>query len=99
MEAVIQLENRSSRFIQLEFSTSQRFDLLIKDAAGTAVVQWSEDQSFESVPSCIGINPGERLEYRAGFSSRDLQPGKRYTATAFFPNRKDLRVELPFVPR
>lgn len=99
VEAAIRLENKSSRFVQLEFPTSQRFELLVKDAAGATIVQWSEDQPFEAVPGCIGINPGEHLDYHAFFSTRDLQPGKRYTATAFFPNRDDLKVDLPFVPQ
>jgi len=99
VEAIIRLENKSSRFVQLEFPTSQRFELLVKDTIGATVVQWSEDQPFESVPGSVGINPGEHLDYRAVFSTRDLQPGKSYTVTAFFPNRSDLRVDLPFVPQ
>jgi len=99
VEATIRLENKSSRFIQLEFPTSQRFELLVKEAAGATVVQWSEDQPFEAVPGSVGINPGEHLDYRAVFSTRDLQPGRPYTVTAFFLNRSDLKIDLPFVPQ
>ena len=95
IEAVLRLTNRSSRFVQLEFPTTQRFEMLLRDAAGKTLVQWSEDQAFESAPSVVGINPGEHLEYRASLSTRDLQPGGRYTITAFFPIRENLKVELP----
>ncbi|MCX6966514.1 MAG: BsuPI-related putative proteinase inhibitor [Verrucomicrobia bacterium] len=98
VEATLRLENVSSRFIQLEFPTTQRFDVVVRDAAGKPVAQWSEDRVFETEPGYVGINPAERLEYRAAFSTRELQPGKRYTVTAFFPNREDLKVELPFTP-
>ena len=98
VEAVIQLENVSSRFIQLEFPTTQRFEVFVRDEAGKLVAQWSEDQAFEPTPGTVGINPGEHLEYLGVFSTRDLRPSKRYTVTAFFPNRSDLKAELSFVP-
>jgi len=98
METVLRLKNSSSRFIHLEFPTTQRFDVLVRDVAGTLIVQWSEDQVFEAVPGHVGINPGESVEYHTAFATRDLQPGKRYTVTALFPSRNDLKVELPFVP-
>lgn len=98
VEATLQLKNISSRFNHLEFPTTQRFDLLLRDQAGKLIAQWSEDQVFEAVPGYVGINPGEHLEYHAAFATRDLQPGKRYIATVIFPNRNDLKVELAFVP-
>ncbi len=99
IEAALRLTNRSARFVQLEFPTTQRFEILLRAAAtGKTLVQWSEDQAFEPTPGVVGINPGEHLEYRASLSTRDLQPGGRYTVTAFFPSRGDLKVELPLVP-
>ena len=98
VSGVIRLKNISNRFIQLEFPTTQRFELLVRDAGGRMVYQWSEDQAFEAVPSSVGINPGEHVEYIGVFPTRDLRPGQRYTASVFFPSRSDLKVELPFVP-
>jgi len=98
VEVVIQLKNISSRFIQLEFPTTQRFEVLVRDEAGKLVSQWSEDQVFEATPGTVGINPREHLEYLGVFSTRDLRPGKRYTVKALFPNRSDLKAELSFVP-
>jgi hypothetical protein len=99
VEVTLRLTNRSSRFVQLEFPTTQRFEMLLRDAGGKTLVQWSEDQAFEPTPGVVGINPGEHLEYRASLSTRDLQPGGRYTVTAFFPSREDLKAELPLAPQ
>lgn len=98
IEATLQLKNVSSRFRLLEFANSQRFDILVRNAAGRVIAQWSDDRVFEAVPGSVGINPGEHLEYNAALSTRDLQPSKPYTVTAFFPSRPDLKVELPLVP-
>ena len=98
VEATLELKNVSSKFIHLEFANAQRFDLLVLDAAGRVVVQWSEDRVFESVLGSVGINPGEHLEYSASFSTRDLQPGKRYTVIALITGRDDLKVALPLTP-
>ena len=94
VEATLRLENVSSRFIHLEFASAQRFDVLVRDAAGRVVVQWSEDRMFAMALGYVGIN----LEYHAGFSTRDLQSGKRYGVTALVTGRDDLKVELPLVP-
>ena len=100
MEATLRLENVSKRFIQLEFASAQRFDVIVRDAAGRVVVQWSEDRMFDMALGYVGINPGEHLEYQAAFSTRDLQPGKLYVVTALVTGRgrDDLKVELPLVP-
>ena len=98
LEATIRLKNSSPRFVHLEFPTTQRFEMLVRDPAGKLVVQWSEDQVFQAAPGYVGVNPGESVEYHAAFATRDLQPGKRYIVTVFFPARDDLKLELPFVP-
>ena len=97
VNTVIRLKNVSSRFIPLEFPTTQRFDVLVRDEASKLLVQWSDDQSFEAMPAYVGINPGEHVEYVGVFSTRDLLPGKRYTASVVFPGREDLKTELAFV--
>ena len=98
MEVSIRIRNSSSHFMQLEFPTSQRIEVLMRDDRGQTVQQWSEDQAFEPVGGWVGINPGELVEYTAALSTRDLQPGKRYTVTAFLPIRNDLQAELSFTP-
>ena len=99
LEAVITLKNRSKHFAQLEFSTTQRFDVSLRDDQGAVVALWSEDQAFEAVPGILGINPGEQVEYKAALATRDLLPGRNYTLSVTFPNRNDLKADLVFVPQ
>lgn len=96
--AQLSLKNKSTRFVRLEFPTTQRFEVIVRDAAGKPLVQWSEDQAFEEIPGSVSINPGEHLEYSAVLATRDLLPGQRYTVTASFPGQAGLSVELPLVP-
>jgi hypothetical protein len=99
VEAWITLKNRSKRFVQLEFPTTQRFDASLRDEQSAVVALWSEDQAFEPVPGILGINPGEQVEYKAALATRDLLPGHRYTLSVVFPIRDDLKAELGFVPQ
>lgn len=99
IEVSIRLKNISRHFIQLEFPTTQRFDVTVQDETGAMVAQWSEDQPFEPVASYVGINPGEQLEYKAILATRDMLPGQSYRITAFFPSRTDLKAELTLVPQ
>lgn len=98
IQVTLRLTNVSRRFVQLEFPTTQRIELLLRDKAGNTLAQWSEDQLFEPTPGVVGINPGEHLEYRAALATRDLYPGGSYTVTAFFPTRPDLKLEIPISP-
>lgn len=99
VEAWITLKNRGKRFAQLEFPTTQRFDVSLRDEKGTVIAVWSEDQAFEPVPVVVGINPGEQVEYKAALATRDLVPGRGYTLCVAFVNRDDLKADLAVVPR
>lgn len=96
--ALLTLHNRSSRFVRLEFPTTQRFEVTVHDAAGKLLAQWSEDHAFENTPSSVGINPGEHLEYRGVIGTRDFVAGHRYLLTAAIVGYPKLKVELPLVP-
>ena len=87
----VTLANKGKKLVQLAFPTTQRIEVLVKNRAGKMVVHWSEDQAFTSEPTLVAINPGERLEYTATVSTRDLVAGETYTIEAFFPNFEPLR--------
>src|SRR5689334_6373791 len=59
----LQLVNQGKRIGRLDFPTTQRIDVVVKDSAGKVVEQWSEYHRFEKEPGMVIINPGERLEY------------------------------------
>ena len=97
LDVRITLENRSKRFVQLEFPSTQRIELLINED-GKLVTKWSDDQIFGPGPSYVGINPGERVEYASTISTRDLKAGRSYTVTGFFPSFEELTAQQTLVP-
>ncbi|MEA3207564.1 MAG: Intracellular proteinase inhibitor [Chthoniobacter sp.] len=97
-KVMLHLKNAGKKLAQLEFPTSQRIEVLIKDETGKLLEQWSEDQAFENEPTQVTINPGERLEYTATVSTRDLKAGKNYTVEGFFPNFEQLRATKQLTP-
>lgn len=98
IEIRIRLENISRKFVQLEFPTTQRIEILIRDETGRQITQWSDARTFEPVAGFVGINPGEHVEYSTSVSTRDLQPGRKYTVVGFFPNFEKLTAEETIVP-
>ena len=98
LKVTLQLVNKSRKMAQLDFPTSQRIEVLVKNAAGKTVEQWSEDQAFTNELSVETINPGERLEYSASVSTREMAAGQSYTIEAFFPNYDALRATRAIVP-
>jgi hypothetical protein len=99
LKVTLRLKNISKHFIQLEFPSTQRIEILIRDERGKMVTQWSEDQSFSNDATTISVNPGEHLEYSAAISTRDMAPGRTYTVESFFPNFADLKARQTLVPR
>jgi hypothetical protein len=93
------LKNRSKRLVQLEFPTSQRIEVLVRDAYGKLITQWSEDQAFANVATYVAINPGEKLQYDANIPTREMSAGKTYTIEAFLPNYEEIKVQRNIVPR
>ena len=98
IKVTVTLANKGKKLIQLEFPTTQRIEVLVKNKAGKRVVQWSEDQAFTAEPTLVAINPGERLEYSANVPTRDLAAGETYTIEAFFPNYETLRKTRDLTP-
>lgn len=91
---VVQLAvvNKTGRMLKLDFPTSQRIEILLRDSAGNVVERWSEDQAFSQVAGVVTINPNERIEYRERISTREMKAGEKYTveATLFnYPEHND----------
>jgi hypothetical protein len=94
----LRLQNTGKKLVQLDFPTTQRIEVLVKNSTGKVVEQWSEDQAFQNEPSLVTINPGERLEYNATISTRDFAAGQVYTVEGFFPSYNMLRSTVNLVP-
>ena len=98
LKVSLTLTNRSKQLVQLAFPTSQRIEVLMRDARGKLVEQWSEDQSFASEPTTVSVNPRERLEYTVSVATRDMRAGEPFTIEAFLPNHESLRAQKTITP-
>lgn len=98
IDVMLQLTNHSRKVAQLDFPTTQRFEVLLRTDSGKLVSQWSEDQSFANESSYVTINPHEHVEYTATISGRDLVAGKKYTVEGFLPNYDNLRASKTIIP-
>jgi len=99
VKVTVTLYNRSSKkYAHLNFPTSQRIEILVRDASGKVVNTWSEDQSFTNDPASVTVNPGERLEYTESVATREMTAGQAYTIEASFPSYPELKVEQKVEP-
>lgn len=98
LKVTMTLINRGKKLVPLEFPTSQRIEVLIKNAAGKTIEQWSQDQAFTSEPTVVTINPLERAEYAVEVATRDLSAGERFSVEAYLPAYNTLRAEKTLVP-
>ena len=98
LKVVISLTDMSGKAVHLEFPTTQRFEILVRDKSGRQLVQWSEDELFTTEPTFVTINPREHLEYEASVATRDLVAGQQYVVEGFFLNYKDLKIRKTIVP-
>ena len=97
LKVTLTASNRSRRFVHLEFPTTQRIEILVREnASDKLVVKWSEDQAFSNQPAFVTINPGERIEYNANVPTRDFVAGRDYTIEVFFPDFDQLRIAQKF---
>jgi Intracellular proteinase inhibitor len=98
LQVTLTVTNEGKKLVQLDFPTSQRIEVIVKNAAGKMIEQWSEDQAFTNDPTVVTINPGEKLVYSANVSTRDMSAGQSYTITGFFPNYEQLATATVIVP-
>ena len=94
----MRVANQSKKLVQLEFPTTQRIEVIVRNTAGKLVEQWSEDRSFANEPGMVSINPGEHLEYAATLSTRDMVAGEAYVVEALFPQYEPLRLQKMVTP-
>jgi hypothetical protein len=98
IKVTLRVTSKSKRLVQLDFPTTQRIEVLVRNQAGKLVEQWSEDQAFANEPTLVTINPGERLEYSVNIATRDMNPGQPYTVIGYFPNFEQLKASRVIVP-
>ena len=74
IDLLLKLNNRSDRDTTLEFSSGQRYDFQLADAAGETAWTWSADRSFIQALGSERLATDGALEYRERFTGQ-LKPG------------------------
>src|SRR5204862_3891724 len=90
MEVKVTVTTMGNRMIPLDFPTDQRIDIQLLNAADAVLTKWSENHAIKDKPGTILINPGEHVEYKENIATRDLTPGRVFTADVFLPKYPEL---------
>lgn len=98
VEGVYILRNNTGKLIRLDYTTSQRIDMLTKDASGNVIDRWSDDRAFKPQEGIIILNPKERIEYREKIPTRDMKAGQAYTIQADVVGYPEYTASQPVTP-
>jgi len=97
MEMKVTVTNKSGHMIQLDFPTDQRIEIQLLNAADVVLTKWSDNHAVKEKPFSVLINPDEHVEYKETIATRELTPGKVFTAEVFFPKYPDLKIRQKFL--
>lgn len=97
LEVKVTVSNEGNRMVNLEFPTDQRIEVQLLNSADVVLTKWSENHAIKETPTSVLINPGEHIEYKESIATRDLTPGRVFTAEAFFPKYPELRIRQKFL--
>jgi hypothetical protein len=97
MQIKVTVTNMGNHMIPLEFPTDQRIEVQLLNSADAVLTKWSENHAIKDKPGTILINPGEHVEYKENIATRDLTPGRVFTADVLFPKYPELHVRQKFL--
>jgi len=97
IEVKLTVTNMGSHMIPLDFPTDQRIEIQLLNSADAVLTKWSENHAIKEKPGTVLINPGEHVEYKENIATRDLTPGKVFTADVFFPRYPELHIRQKFL--
>src|SRR5438876_4433404 len=97
VEVKVTVTNMGNRMIPLDFPTDQRIEIQLLNSADVVLTKWSENHAIKEKLGTILINPGEHVEYKENIATRDLTPGKVFTAEVFFPKYPELHIRQKFL--
>jgi hypothetical protein len=97
IEVKLTATNRGTHMITLEFPTDQRIEVQLLNSADSVLTKWSENHAIKDKPGTVLINPGEHVEYKESIATRDLTPGRVFTAEVFFPKYPELKIRQKFM--
>ena len=91
------LSNTSKQPITLDFTTDQRIEIYLRNAAEQILTTWSDNHAPNEKPGTVVVNPGEQVEYKESIATRELTPNKVFSAEVFFPKYQEIRARQKFM--
>jgi hypothetical protein len=92
------VENKTPKIMKLDFPTSQRIEILVRDPDGKVIEKWSDDRAFTDETGIVMINPDEHIQYEEKIATRDMQPGKSYIIEASLANNPEFTKTVVVTP-
>lgn len=92
------VQNRSNKLVKLDFPTSQRMEILVRNPAGEVIEKWSDDRAFQDEAGVVMINPTERIQYEERVATREMQPGTTYTIEVSLANNPEFTKTTTVTP-
>lgn len=89
VEAFYSVRNNTGKIIRIDYTTTQRIDMITTDGTGKVLEKLSNDRSFTPQEGIVIINPKERIEYREKVATRDMKAGESYSITAEVTGQPD----------
>ena len=97
MEVKLTVTNKGTHIVTLDFPTDQRIEIQLLNSSDSVLTKWSENHAIKEKVGTVLINPGEHVEYKENIATRDLTPGRVFTAEAFFPQYPELKIRQKFL--
>jgi hypothetical protein len=92
------VDNNTKKLVKLDFPTSQRIEILVRDSTGKILERWSDDHVFQDVSGVVMIDPHEYVQYQETISTRDMQGGKTYTIEVSLANNPEYTKAVAVTP-
>ena len=98
VRARITVVNRSESTIQLDFSSGQRYDFVVRDAGGESLWQWSALMAFAQMLGEERLSAGDSLSYDEQLGAA-LAPGSYSVEGSLVAINRPLRASATFTVR
>lgn len=93
------VRNTGKQMTRLEFPSSQRLEIITRNASGSVIERWSDDRAIQPIAGIVVINPDERIEFKEQVSTRDMRTGQTYSVEASLATEPNFAIEKTVQPR
>ena len=99
LNITFKITNDKKDLTMLTFPTSQRLEMIIKDAHGNIISRWSDNHSFELNEDVVTINPKESILYTEKMATSMMKDGETYTLEVALANHPEYTLSQQLNPQ